>query len=141
MAPLPVRQYHDAGAQFADFHRQGHARGNVVFETRVGKMHILALRDQHQPRRYFGLGYSLLRRAARAHIAGSEVEHPGAVSHLRHPDERAAAGLLDIVRMRGQGQHVEAHERASSFRSSSSTVTRYLKAFEPLIAITGTSSL
>lgn len=51
--------------------------------------------------------YSNIRGAAAAHIAGSEVEDTSPVTELSHTNERAAAGLFNVVRVRRNGQHVE----------------------------------
>ena len=75
---------------------------------------------------------ALLGRAARAHVAGGQVEHAGAVARLRHADQRAAAGLLDIVGMRRDRENVEAHARAASLFRNSFISTLYLKAFAPI---------
>src|SRR5580692_4278938 len=92
-------------------------------------------------RGHFGFGHPLFRSAARAHLAGRQVERSGSVAHLCHADQGAAASLLDIVRMGGDCQNIEAHARAASFLRKSSMDTLYLKALRPSIAITGTSSL
>ena len=77
----------------------------------------------------FAFGHANLGRAARAHIAGGQIQHAGAIARLGHADQRAAAGLLHVVGVRGDGQYVEAHARAASFFRNSSRSTLYLKAF------------
>src|SRR5438552_2828632 len=47
--------------------------------------------------------------AAGAHFAGSEVEDACFVALLRGFEQRAAAGQLDVVGMRGDGEDVEGH--------------------------------
>ena len=48
-----------------------------------------------------------LRRAARSHIAGSEIEHATAIAGLRHPNDGAAASLLDVIGMGRNGKKIE----------------------------------
>ena len=48
-----------------------------------------------------------LGRSAAAHVAGGEIQHAGAIALLGHADQGAAASLLDIVRVRGDGENVE----------------------------------
>jgi hypothetical protein len=40
-----------------------------------------------------------LGRSARPHVPGSQIEHAGAIAHLGELQQRAAAGLFDIVRV------------------------------------------
>src|SRR6185312_8520634 len=44
--------------------------------------------------------------AARAHLAAGEVEDGGAMPLLHRFEKRAAAGLLDVVAVRGDGEYV-----------------------------------
>ena len=94
--------------------RQGHAGGDVVFQARVRHAQVSAPAQQQVFGGGFGFGDALLGRAARAHVAGRQVQRAGAVAHLGHADERPAAGLLDIVGVGGDRQDVEAHGRAAS---------------------------
>ena len=84
---------------------------------------------------------ALFWRTARPHIAGRQIQHARAISHIGHSQQSPAAGLLHIIRMRSNRQHIQAHARAASFFRSSSISTLYLKAFTPSMAMTGTSSL
>ena len=77
-----------------------------VLQARVREVQVAAPAEPHVPRRRFGFRHALLGRAARAHVAGRQIQHAGAVAPLRHADQRAAAGLLDIVGMRRDGQNV-----------------------------------
>ena len=47
--------------------------------------------------------------AARPGLAAREVENAGAVAGLGHLEHRAAAGKLDVVRMRRDRQQIEFH--------------------------------
>ena len=51
--------------------------------------------------------------APRSHLALGQIENPGAVSALRHLEQRAAAGLLHIVAVSGQGKNIERCGRTS----------------------------
>ena len=127
MAPLPVGQNHHARLQLADLHRHGHARAERVFQPRVRHVHVAAPVQPHVLAGRLRFCHALLGRAARAHVAGRQVEHAGAVSHLGHADQGAAAGLLHIVGMRRDRQNVQAHARAASLLRNSFISTLYLK--------------
>ena len=54
-----------------------------------------------------GFARAVFRRAARPHLTLRQVEDAGALPALRGFQERTAAGLLDVVAVRGDGQNVE----------------------------------
>src|SRR5437588_8021085 len=54
-----------------------------------------------------GLASAISGAAARAHFALRQIEDAGAMASLRHLEQRAAAGLLHIVAVRGDGQNIE----------------------------------
>ena len=54
-----------------------------------------------------GLAGAVFGRAARAHLALRQVENARALPALRGFQQRPAAGLLDIVAVRGNGQDVQ----------------------------------
>ena len=57
---------------------------------------------------------------ARPHVARRQVQHARAVAHLGHLDQRAAAGLLDVVRMSRDGQHVDGGSHSDLLHQCSS---------------------
>jgi hypothetical protein len=59
---------------------------------------------RHARRRIFAAAFGS---AAAAHVSRGQIENSGAVAGKGHPQQRAAAGLLDVIRMRGQRQDVE----------------------------------
>ena len=44
--------------------------------------------------------------AAAAHFAGSQIDHPAAVAGFGHSQQRASAGLLDVIGMRRDCEQV-----------------------------------
>ena len=62
--------------------------------------------------------------AARAHFALRQIEDAGAMASLRHLEQRAAAGLLHIVAVRGDGQNIE---RGAHFFLSTRKCARSLR--------------
>src|SRR5438132_7552816 len=84
MTPFPIRQDDSAGSQFPYPLRQRHASGHGVFEARVGKMQVLAMRDFEQCRRNVGFGNTVFGRSPRPHIARGQVDDSGAVACFRH---------------------------------------------------------
>ena len=88
----------------------------MVFSRRAsGKCRLPRHCEQHVLGGDLGFGDALFGRAARAHVAGGEIEHAGAVARFGHADEGAAAGLLHVVGVGGDGQDVQVHTLASSF--------------------------
>ena len=79
--------------------------------------------------RDLAFGHADFRRSARAHVAGRQIQHAGAVAGFGHADQRAAAGLFHVVGVGGDGQYVEAHTRAASFLRNSSRVHFVLEGF------------
>src|SRR5579871_2901641 len=57
----------------------------------------------------FRLGHALFGRASRAHIAGCEIQYARAVAHFSHAQQSAAASLLHIIRVGGDGEDVQVH--------------------------------
>ena len=60
--------------------------------------------DLLDARRLGGFAFAFFRRAARAHFAPGEIENPGAMPARGHLQQRAAAGLLRVVAVGGNGQ-------------------------------------
>ena len=106
MACLPVRKYEHARAQLADDARDLEPVGEGVFDTAIGNVERLPPTNFQDARSLVGLARAVFNGAARAHLALREVEDGGAVSALGHLEQRAAAGLLDVVAVRGDGKNV-----------------------------------
>ena len=51
--------------------------------------------------------------AARARLAGREVQDAGAVARVHRLEQRAGAGELDVVAVGGDGQQIDGHEDRS----------------------------
>ena len=109
MAAFPVRQDDGARAQRADAAGQGQLVVHAQLEVRVGQAEIFAVRDAQDARGGGGFAAASFLGAARAHLAFGEIEDAGATAEAARFDQRAAAGELDVVRMRGDGQQVELH--------------------------------
>src|SRR5947209_16590723 len=80
-------------------------------------------------------GFTLLHGAAGAEFAAGEVEDGGAVSELRVLEERAAAGLLDVVAMRGDGEDVDGGCQRARTPCSIVTFSRAMVRFSPTISL------
>jgi hypothetical protein len=80
-----------------------------VFDAAVRYVECLPPCDFQNSRRLGRLARAIFGRAAGAHFALREVENAGAVAALGHLEQRAAAGLLYIIAMRGEGENVERH--------------------------------
>src|SRR5262249_29261726 len=103
MPPLPVRQNHHAWPLLAQ-----HARDlQLVLNAPVTNTERSTPRDPQDPRRLRRLPLAVFRGTARPHLAPREIENAGAVTELRHLQQRAAAGLFYIVAMRRDRQNIE----------------------------------
>lgn len=116
VARLPVRDDHDARPQMPDLSRDGHARGDAVVQARVGKTEVAAPRHLENPRGLLGFRHADLRGTARSHVARGQIHDAGAIAHPGHFEQGSAARLLDIVRMRGDGQYVQRSHSQSQDR-------------------------
>ena len=107
MTSLERRRDHDARPEAADRPHEQLTRRRRVLDPRVGQPERLARAAADD------LGGTLrflppqLGRAARAHLALREVDDRRALPRLGRLDERAAAGELDVVAMRGDGEEVD----------------------------------
>ena len=104
MPPLERRRDHDARTVAPDGPHERHAGARRVLDRGVGQLEILARAAPDDLRRAVGLPSSQLGRAARPHLALREVEDRGALPEPGRLDQRAAAGELDVVTVRGDGE-------------------------------------
>ena len=74
---------------------------------------VLAMREPHQARGAAGFALAQLRVAARSGFSRRQVERAHAIARRGHLDQRAAAGQLRVVRMRGNRQDIEFHKSGS----------------------------
>jgi hypothetical protein len=82
-------------------------RKGMLFSRRVGHLEVLAEAEAQDGGGFTGLFHTEFGRAAGAHVAGGEVESSSDIAHFRHFQQGAAAGLFDVVRVGGEGQHIE----------------------------------
>src|SRR6202034_3345656 len=78
-----------------------------VLDVAVGKVEGFAVGDVEDAGGGFGFGGTLGGGAAGAGFATSEVEDGGAAAKRVLHEQRAAAGLLDVVAVRGDGEDVK----------------------------------
>ncbi len=103
---LPVGQDHHAGAQLTQHADDLQAVLPGVFHATVGQIERLTPAHFEDARSGVGLGGALRGRAAGAGFALRQVEDPGFQPERAHFEQRAAAGLLHIVTMGGDGEDV-----------------------------------
>src|SRR5208337_3959542 len=106
MSRLPIGKNQHARAQFANDARDLDAIFEGVLDAAVGNVERVPPTDFEDARRLLGLAGALLDGAARAHLALREVENGSAAPALSHLEQRAAAGLLDVVAVGGNGKDV-----------------------------------
>src|SRR5664280_3093692 len=106
MARLPIRKNEHARAQLTNDTRHLESIAEGVLDAAVGNVESLPPAHFQDAPSLVSLTRPVLDAAACAHLALREVKDCGAVSALRHLEQRAAAGLLDVVAMRGDSEDV-----------------------------------
>src|ERR1019366_1266122 len=106
MTRLPIGKNKHARAQLTNDTRDLDPVAKGVLDAAVRNIERSPPTDFQDARRLVGLTRPVFNAAAGAHLALREVEDGSAVSALCHLEQRAAAGLLDVVAMGGDGQDV-----------------------------------
>ena len=104
---LPVGQDDDARPRLPNHARDLQTVLPSILDAAVGKIQRPSPIDSQNLCRIIRFAGTIFRRAARAHFTLREVENARALPALRGFQQRAAAGLLDVVAVRGDGQHVQ----------------------------------
>ena len=107
VAAFPVRQDDRVRLEFAKHFRDGDFEVVSEGEARIGKAEIAAHFHTENFSGVFGFFQARFRSAARTGFTAREVEDSGAVAGLRHFEDGAAAGELDVIGMSGDGEQVE----------------------------------
>ena len=106
MPRLPVRQNEHPRPQFANHRGDLLPIFESVFDAAVGNVERFAPPDAQNLSRIFGFTRPVLHGAAGSHLAARKIEDGGGAAHLRHLQQRTAAGLLHIVAVSGDGKNV-----------------------------------
>jgi len=124
VARFPIRKDYRVRAQIANDLREAQFILTRGLHVRVGDAEISTpgnFQDFRGEGGFFRAGFG---GAARAHLAGGEIQDAGLVALLSHFDQRAPAGEFDVVGMRGDGENVEFHGGSSKLRGDCSTRAR-----------------
>ena len=125
MPPLERRRDHDARPIAADDPRERRRASRGVFSIAgVRQPEILPRAAADDLGGAVGLLSSQLGGAARPHLALRQVEDRGALPQPGRLDQRAAAGELDVVTVRGDGEdgRLARAPPAASVRLASGTI-------------------
>ncbi len=107
VAAFPVGQDDRVGLEFADRFGEGDFKFVGEREASVGKAEIAAHFHAENFSGVRGFFEARFRSAARAGLTPREIEDAGAIAGLRHFENGAAAGELDVIGMSGDGEQVE----------------------------------
>ena len=107
MAALPVGKDDDAGTKAAQDCGELEAVGEGVLDVAVGQIERFAVGDVEDAGGCVGFGFAVGSGAAGAGLALGEIEDAGAPAAGVHGEERAAAGLFDVVAVGGDGEDVD----------------------------------
>ena len=111
MPSLPVRQNHHLRTCLANHAGDLQAVLPSVLDTAIGNVECPAPFHAQNVRRVRRFARPIFRGAACAHFPLGQIEDAGALSPLRRLQQRAAAGLLDVVTVCGDGKYVEGGAR------------------------------
>ena len=106
MARLPVGQDHNARPHLAQHANNFRAILQCILDSAVGQVERLAPAHAQQPRRFCGFARAIFGGSARSGFALGQIENRRAQAASSHAQQRPAAGLLHVVAMRGNGQHI-----------------------------------
>jgi len=107
VAPFPVRQNHYARPLRPDDSRNFQAIFKGVFDAPIGDIERLAPRDFQNAGGVGCFTGTVFGSAPCSHFTAGQIEYPSAITALRHFEQRATAGLLDVITMGGDGEHIE----------------------------------
>src|SRR5712692_2987993 len=112
MASFPIGEDDGFGAELADSQRKAELVLASGLNVRIGDAQRLAVAYAEQLCSLGGFPGAGFRSAARAHLTRRQIQDAGLVAALRHLEERAAAGQLDVVRVGGDSEQVQYHPRS-----------------------------
>jgi hypothetical protein len=111
MTPLPVGKDDDSRPRLANHTCNLQSVLPGVLDAAIWYVERLPPLDTQDFRGLGRLPRTIFGSPACTHLALRQVENPGATSVLCHLEQRPAAGLLNVVTMRGNGQDVERGRR------------------------------
>src|SRR5512133_2522049 len=106
MAALPVGENHDAWFQGADHAGDFQAIVPGVLDTAVRDVESVTHTYFQDAGGFGSFAGAIVSGAARSHLAASEVENGGALAAFGGFEQRAAAGLLNVVAVSGDGENI-----------------------------------
>src|SRR5689334_16696482 len=106
MTPLPVRKDHDARSRLPDNACDLQPIFMGVLDAAIGDIERISPTGLQNARGVGSFAGAVICRSTGAHLATREVEDGGAIAALRHLEQRATAGLFDVIAVRGDGQNV-----------------------------------
>ncbi len=121
VAALPVGKDDDAGTETAEDGGDLEAVLEGVLDVAVGEVEGFAVGYVEDACGIVGFGFALSGCASRAGLALGEIEDAGAPASGVHCEQRAPAGLLDVITVRSYGEDIE-HGEAVRFRAMSCEV-------------------
>src|SRR5580704_18414336 len=119
VASLPVRKDHHARALLPDNLRNFQPVLKSVLNPPIRNVEGLTPGDAQYLRGILRFPCALLRRASRSHLSLSKIENSGTPSALRHFQQRAAAGLFDVVAVRSDRQNIKGRSGTGKSRHPS----------------------
>ena len=107
MAPLPIGKDDDAGAQAAEDGGDLEAVFEGVLDVAVGEVEGFAMGDAEDAGGGVGFGGTLGGGASGTRLAAGEIEDAGAPAEGLLDEEGASAGLLYVIAVGRNGQHID----------------------------------
>src|SRR5882672_6087148 len=124
MTALPVGKNDHTRPLFADNAGDFELVFPGVFHAPIGNVQGVAIACSQNSGRVISFASAIIGGSARPHLSLCQVENSGAVAALGHFEQGPAAGLLNVISMRGNGQNIECGFAHSNSPASMVTVSR-----------------
>src|SRR5579864_377348 len=107
MPPLPVGKNDHSRTRLTNHGSDLQSVLPRVLDSPIGNVERPSPAGTKNLRRIVGLALTILGRTARAHLAAREIENASALPALCGFHQRATAGLLHVVAVRGDGKNIQ----------------------------------
>jgi hypothetical protein len=106
MPAFPIRKYDHARLEFADHACNLEPIFPRVLHASIRNVQCIAPADFQNAGGGGGFSCAVFRCSARPHFAAGQIEYRRALPALRHLEQRSAAGLLYVIAVRRDSQHI-----------------------------------
>src|SRR6266542_741348 len=128
VSSFPVGENHHARTRLPDHARNLQTVFPIVLHAAVGNIQRMPPGNALDSRCFLCLSRPIFGGSARPHLALRQVEDASALSALGHLEQRPAAGLLNVITVRGNSQNIQSERCVQSrFPCSKTTFSRTIR--------------